>query len=210
MHAGVCLNRHFKSGSRYRVWRCQPAFPNVLPRLRSLHAAGFRVLIVSNESTDRLRQPSSVLRAMRDKTRRLDAFAAAAAVPLLALVAVRGDHHRKPAPGAWVRIGCCRTPIISERGANRRSRRRFKTHGMRVCRKGGRCRGVLTAVLPPHNHRPASRHARELLCWRCRGPAGRPLGLRPCLCGGSGAPLLHRGTGAAHPYPTLCFLNYNP
>ena len=69
--------------------------------LQALHASGHAIVIVTNESMDRFKKPEASRSAILKKTGRLEGFAEAANVPLLALCATAKDAYRKPGVGAW-------------------------------------------------------------------------------------------------------------
>jgi DNA 3'-phosphatase len=82
-------------------------FPSVAPTLSRLHAEGKRIVIVTNESLDRLKKPEAIAKAVGNKLGRVQGFAKAAGVPMLVLCATAKDEFRKPAPGAWAHFVEC-------------------------------------------------------------------------------------------------------
>ncbi|KAG8458551.1 hypothetical protein KFE25_003086 [Diacronema lutheri] len=88
------------------VFRTEPTawklrFPNVPSALRELHAGGYRIVIVTNESTDRFVNAEPLRKCMEKKAHRVDALMREVGVPCLALIALRKDEFRKPSAGAW-------------------------------------------------------------------------------------------------------------
>ena len=75
-----------------------PHVPNVLA---SLSAQGYSLVVVTNESMDRLKKPDAIRKCIEKKCGRLEAFARAVSVPLLVLCATAKDHFRKPSSGCW-------------------------------------------------------------------------------------------------------------
>ena len=76
--------------------------------LRTLHAQGYKLVVVTNESLDRFKKLDAINNCVLKKTGRLERFAAAVGVPLQVLVAtakpddVTGKpDFRKPGAGAW-------------------------------------------------------------------------------------------------------------
>lgn len=93
-----CLARTPLGGNDPKAWSMQyPHVPQVLSTLSAAHA----IVIVTNESMDRFKKPEAIRAAILKKTGRLEGFAAAAKVPLLALCATAKDDFRKPGLGAW-------------------------------------------------------------------------------------------------------------
>ena len=86
-------------GNDPKAWKMQ--FPHVPRVLAELHASGSAIIIVTNESMDRFKKPEAIRAAILKKTGRLEGFAAAAGVPLLALCATAKDTFRKPGTGAY-------------------------------------------------------------------------------------------------------------
>lgn len=76
-------------------------FPHVPAVLRRLHADGRKIVVITNESTDRFKKSEAIEKAILKKTGRLMGFAKAAGVPMLVLCATAKDSFRKPATGAW-------------------------------------------------------------------------------------------------------------
>jgi len=90
------------SGFDPNAWRnFRPQVPAVL---RRLHTDGHLIVILTNESMDRFKQPEAIRKAILKKTGRLMGFAKAADVPLIALCATAKDKYRKPAAGAWTHL----------------------------------------------------------------------------------------------------------
>ena len=86
-------------GNDPKAWKMQ--FAHVPQVLASLHASGSAIVIVTNESMDRFKKPEAVRSAILKKTGRLEGFAAAANVPILALCATAKDAFRKPGTACW-------------------------------------------------------------------------------------------------------------
>ena len=123
---GRCLANTPLGGNDPKAWKMQ--FPHVPAVLASLHAAGHAIVIVTNESSpctrpndpsplsaaslpptavfrcwavDRFKKPEAIRSAILKKCGRLDGFAAACALPMLALCATSKDAYRKPGTAAW-------------------------------------------------------------------------------------------------------------
>jgi len=94
-----CVARTSLQGSDPNAWSMM--FSHVPAVLQRLHADGFKIVIVSNESMDRLVKPDAIANAIKKKTGRLHAFVRAVDVPTLVLCATAKDSYRKPATGAW-------------------------------------------------------------------------------------------------------------
>jgi len=94
-----CLARTPLGGNDPNAWSMQ--FAHVPQVLSALAASGHAIVIVTNESMDRLKKPDAIKNNLLKKTGRLAGFAAAAGVPLLALCATAKDDFRKPATGCW-------------------------------------------------------------------------------------------------------------
>jgi len=100
-----CLADTPLGGNDPKAWKMQ--FPHVPQVLQSLAASGHVIVIVTNESMDRLKKPEAIKSAILKKCGRLEGFAAAAGVPLLMLCASAKDQYRKPGVGAWdFFVGC--------------------------------------------------------------------------------------------------------
>ena len=80
-----CVARTSLQGSDPNAWSMM--FSHVPAVLQRLHADGFKVVIVSNESMDRLVKPDAIANAIKKKTGRLHAFVRAVDVPTLVLCA---------------------------------------------------------------------------------------------------------------------------
>ena len=94
-----CVARTSLQGSDPNAWSMM--FSHVPAVLQRLHADGFKIVIVSNESMDRLVKPDAIANAIKKKTGRLHAFVRTVDVPTLVLCATAKDSYRKPATGAW-------------------------------------------------------------------------------------------------------------
>jgi bifunctional polynucleotide phosphatase/kinase len=95
-----CLaSTSFRGGTDPNAWSLR--FQDVPEALQQLHAQRYRIVIVSNESTDRIVNHEPKQRALAKKTGRIDGFMEAVGVPCLALVAFAKDQYRKPHTGAW-------------------------------------------------------------------------------------------------------------
>ena len=71
-------------------------FQQIRPILRGLHDKGFRLVIFSNESLSRFKNPDPIQRAVDKKTSRIDEFLEFVDVPMEAYVACLKDKFRKP------------------------------------------------------------------------------------------------------------------
>eukprot|EP00038_Savillea_parva_P013932 m.9595 g.9595 ORF g.9595 m.9595 type:complete len:421 (+) comp2654_c0_seq1:173-1435(+) len=84
-----------------------PKFVSVIPRLKALHSAGYRIAIFTNESCERYKNPGAFQRAVDVKMDRLDAFVRDCGVPMAVLCSIRGakkgpdSPYRKPNAGMW-------------------------------------------------------------------------------------------------------------
>jgi len=94
-----CLAKTSPAGFDPNAWKM--LFPHVPVFLKNLHSSGHKIVVVTNESMDRFKQPDAINKAILKKTGRLDGFAAACGVPLQLLCATAKDEYRKPAVGAW-------------------------------------------------------------------------------------------------------------
>ncbi|KAJ1627411.1 polynucleotide kinase 3 phosphatase-domain-containing protein [Pavlovales sp. CCMP2436] len=90
-------------------------FAQVPDALRKLHAEGYRIAIVTNESIDRFVKEEVRRAAVVKKTTRLDGFMKAVNVPCLGIIAFAKDGFRKPEPSAWELI------TTSEGGAHHKA-----------------------------------------------------------------------------------------
>jgi len=86
-------------------------FPSVSPTLSRLHAEGKRIVVVTNESLDRLKKPEAIARAVGNKLGRIQGFASAVGVPMLVLCATAKDGYRKPEPGSWAHLVECNSGV---------------------------------------------------------------------------------------------------
>lgn len=100
---GCLANTTPLGGNDPKAWKMQ--FPQVPDVLRELHAQKYRIVIVTNESIDRLKKEEPRLNVVLKKTGRLDGFMKEVGVPCLALIAFAKDKYRKPDVGAWTFIG---------------------------------------------------------------------------------------------------------
>jgi bifunctional polynucleotide phosphatase/kinase len=98
-----CLANTPLGGIDPKAWKMQ--FPNVPAALRELHAQKYRIVIITNESIDRIKKEEARLNGVLKKTGRLDGFMTEVGVPCLALIAFAKDTYRKPEIGAWTYIG---------------------------------------------------------------------------------------------------------
>ena len=94
-----CLANTPLGGNDPKAWTMQ--YPHVPLVLRSLAESGHRIVIVTNESMDRLKKPEAIKACILKKTGRLEAFAAAVGVPLVVLCPTAKDAYRKPGTAAW-------------------------------------------------------------------------------------------------------------
>lgn len=76
-------------------------FANVPSVLRQLHADGYRLAVVTNESMDRFQKAEAIAKCMQKKCERLDTFVQEVDVPMLLLCATAKDEYRKPSTKAW-------------------------------------------------------------------------------------------------------------
>jgi bifunctional polynucleotide phosphatase/kinase len=98
-----CLANTPLGGIDPTAWKMQ--FPEVPAALRELHAQNYRIVIVTNESIDRLIKEEPRRNGVLKKTGRLDGFMTEVGVPCLALIAFAKDAYRKPEVGAWTYVG---------------------------------------------------------------------------------------------------------
>lgn len=82
-----------------------PLFPTVLGKLKALNEGGSRVVIFSNESTDRLKKPSALSKKIKMKCGRLQGFQQTSGVPMVMMIALKKDKYRKGTPGPEAGIG---------------------------------------------------------------------------------------------------------
>mmetsp|Transcript_17474 Transcript_17474/g.44758 ORF Transcript_17474/g.44758 Transcript_17474/m.44758 type:complete len:351 (+) Transcript_17474:77-1129(+) len=94
-----CLAKTSLGGNDPNAWKMQ--FPHVPEVLAKLVASGHTIVIITNESMDRLKKPEAIASCIAKKCGRLAGFARATAVPLLVLCATAKDSFRKPAIGCW-------------------------------------------------------------------------------------------------------------
>lgn len=94
-----CLAKTSVAGFDPNAWKM--LFPHVPAVLKKLHGSGHKIVVITNESMERFKQPDAISKAVLKKTGRLDGFAAACAVPMQLLCATAKDEYRKPATGAW-------------------------------------------------------------------------------------------------------------
>ncbi len=95
-----CLARTPLGGNDPNAWSMQ--YKHVPSVLASLHASGHAIVIVTNESMDRLKKEEAIRNNILKKCGRLDGFAKACApTPILCLCATAKDSYRKPETGAW-------------------------------------------------------------------------------------------------------------
>jgi bifunctional polynucleotide phosphatase/kinase len=80
-------------------WKMQ--FPHVPSTLHALAASGHTLVVISNESMDRLKKPEAISNAVNKKCGRLQQFAERIDLPMLLLCATAKDAFRKPETGAW-------------------------------------------------------------------------------------------------------------
>jgi hypothetical protein len=78
-------------------------YHSTFQRLRTLHAQGYRIIVISNESTDHLADPNKIALTFAKKAGRVTAFLEQAAVPCLVCLPIRKDDYRKPGRALWVR-----------------------------------------------------------------------------------------------------------
>lgn len=98
-----CLADTPLGGIDPKAWKMQ--FQQVPDVLRELHKLKYRIVIVTNESMDRLKKEEARRNGVLKKTGRLDGFMQEVGVPCLALIAFAKDKYRKPEVGAWTYIG---------------------------------------------------------------------------------------------------------
>ena len=94
-----CLAKTSVSNQDPKAWSM--LFAHVPDVLASLSAQGYSLVVVTNESMDRLKKPDAIRKNVEKKCHRLEAFAKAVGVPLLVLCASAKDHFRKPSTGCW-------------------------------------------------------------------------------------------------------------
>mmetsp|Transcript_129722 Transcript_129722/g.258792 ORF Transcript_129722/g.258792 Transcript_129722/m.258792 type:complete len:346 (+) Transcript_129722:50-1087(+) len=94
-----CLAKTSMAGFDPNAWKM--LFAHVPTVLKKLHSSGHKIVIITNESMERFKQPDAIMKAILKKTGRLDGFAAACDVPMQLLCATAKDEYRKPAIGAW-------------------------------------------------------------------------------------------------------------
>jgi len=94
-----CLANTPLGGNDPNAWSMQ--FPHVPVVLAKLAASGHTLVVVTNESMDRLKKPEAIAACLRKKCGRLEGFAKAAGLPLLVLCATAKDGYRKPGQGCW-------------------------------------------------------------------------------------------------------------
>eukprot|EP00050_Salpingoeca_kvevrii_P020663 m.101188 g.101188 ORF g.101188 m.101188 type:complete len:353 (-) comp8958_c0_seq3:48-1106(-) len=94
-----CLARTSPAGFSPDAWSMKYAVvPSVLT---DLHARGYKIVIFTNESTDRFKKREVLERVIAKKTGRLSGFLAAAGVPCQVFIMLCKDEFRKPSAGAW-------------------------------------------------------------------------------------------------------------
>lgn len=69
------------------AWRMM--YPHVPCVLKTLHASGHKIVIVTNESMDRLKKPEAIRKTIVKKTTRLAAFARETGVPMQVCMSLR-------------------------------------------------------------------------------------------------------------------------
>eukprot|EP00316_Scyphosphaera_apsteinii_P021558 CAMPEP_0119313068 /NCGR_PEP_ID=MMETSP1333-20130426/27774_1 /TAXON_ID=418940 /ORGANISM="Scyphosphaera apsteinii, Strain RCC1455" /LENGTH=169 /DNA_ID=CAMNT_0007317801 /DNA_START=144 /DNA_END=653 /DNA_ORIENTATION=+ len=94
-----CLAKTPLGGNDPTAWKLM--FPHVPAVLRTLHSKGFKVVVITNESMDRLKKPEAIRGAIRKKCGRLEGFAEAVGAPMQVLCATAKDEFRKPESAAW-------------------------------------------------------------------------------------------------------------
>ena len=94
-----CLANTPLGGNDPNAWRMQ--FAHVPRVLQKLAESGHTLVVVTNESMDRLKKPQAISACVHKKCGRLEGFARAAGVPLLVLCATAKDEYRKPETGCW-------------------------------------------------------------------------------------------------------------
>merc|ERR1711957_312187 len=94
-----CLAKTSVAGFDPKAWKM--LFPHVPAVIAKLHGTKHKIVVVTNESMDRFKNPDAINQAILKKTGRLEGFAAACGVPMMLLCATSKDAYRKPGTGAW-------------------------------------------------------------------------------------------------------------
>lgn len=88
-----------KLGNDPNAWSLR--YADVISRLTELRGDGFKLVIFTNESTDRLKSPDALQKTVDKKTGRLVGFANQVGLPIQIFVMMRKDKFRKPDTGVW-------------------------------------------------------------------------------------------------------------
>jgi DNA 3'-phosphatase len=95
-----------KESGRAGQIRATPKFAGTMATLQKLHASGYKVVIFTNESVERLKKNDALERQLVLKMNRLEDFVRACGIPIPLFIGIRGSskspsHYRKPEAGMW-------------------------------------------------------------------------------------------------------------
>eukprot|EP00730_Choanoeca_flexa_P004487 TRINITY_DN11709_c1_g1_i2.p2 TRINITY_DN11709_c1_g1~~TRINITY_DN11709_c1_g1_i2.p2 ORF type:complete len:362 (+),score=62.72 TRINITY_DN11709_c1_g1_i2:288-1373(+) len=94
-----CLARTDPTSHDVKAWSMR--FANVPEVLKTYHEQGYAIVVLTNESLARFKNPDPIRKGINKKCGRLDAFAAKAGVPMQVFCAILKDIYRKPETGVW-------------------------------------------------------------------------------------------------------------
>lgn len=95
-----------KESGRGNELGATPKFGNTLTKLQDLHDSGYKVVIFTNESVERLKKKEALVKTLERKMERLEDFDRLCKFPVAIFIGIRGGKNvesrfRKPNPGMW-------------------------------------------------------------------------------------------------------------